>query len=50
MTLSSIPEAVEALRAGRPVIVSDDPLSAVANGTGVFLNNIDELSRVAADF
>jgi rod shape-determining protein MreB len=30
--------------------VSDDPLSAVANGTGVFLNNIDELYRVAADF
>jgi rod shape-determining protein MreB len=37
-------------KTGLPVIVSDDPLSAVANGTGVFLNNIDELSRVAADF
>ncbi len=37
-------------KTGLPVTVSDDPLSAVANGTGVFLNNIDELYRVAADF
>ena len=37
-------------KTGLPVTVSDDPLSAVANGTGVFLNNIDELYRTAADF
>jgi rod shape-determining protein MreB len=37
-------------KTGLPVTVSDDPLSAVANGTGVFLTNIDELHRIAADF
>jgi len=37
-------------KTGLPVTVSDDPLSAVANGTGVFLNNIDELYRTVADF
>ena len=37
-------------KTGLPVTVADDPLSAVANGTGVFLNNIDELYRTAADF
>ncbi len=37
-------------KTGLPVVVADDPLSAVANGTGVFLSNIDELYRTAADF
>ncbi len=30
---------------GLPVIVADDPLTAVANGTGVVLDNIDWLSK-----
>ncbi len=37
-------------KTGLPVTVSDDPLSAVANGTGVLLDNIDEYNRVIADF
>lgn len=30
---------------GLPVIVADDPLTAVANGTGIVLDNIDWLSK-----
>ena len=36
-------------KTGLPVTVADDPLSAVANGTGVFINNIEEYRRIAAD-
>lgn len=34
---------------GLPVIVADDPLTAVANGTGVVLDNIDWLSKASDD-
>jgi len=36
-------------KTGLPVTVSDDPLSAVANGTGFVLHNLDEYARVAQD-
>jgi rod shape-determining protein MreB and related proteins len=36
-------------KTGLAVIVADDPLSAVANGTGVFINNIEDYRRIAAD-
>ena len=36
-------------KTGLAVTVSDDPLSAVANGTGVFINNIEDYRRIAAD-
>jgi rod shape-determining protein MreB len=35
-------------RTGLPVIVADDPLSAVANGTGALLSNLDLVQRVTA--
>jgi rod shape-determining protein MreB len=36
-------------KTGLAVTVADDPLSAVANGTGVFINNIEDYRRIAAD-
>ena len=31
---------------GLPVFIADDPLKAVANGTGVVLQEIDSMARV----